>query len=460
MRRDGSAPVVVGILAGIGAVALVSGVIALFERSGVPVLSLGALYVFAVLPAAVFWGAWLAVPVGLLSMLVFNFFFLPPTRTLHLRDDANWVVLAMYLVVAVVVSELAARSRRRAAEALVREREAVLLGAIATSLLADSSLDEALGAASEHLAAVLGAQAIVVAPGPTPVAAPDGGSVLPLVSGSERVGTLVVDGPVRAPEATVARLLPAVAALLALAVQREALEAEALEAEKLRTSDAIKTTILRSVSHDLRSPLTAIRAASDGLVNPALAAVPADREALASTVREEVDRLDRLVGDLLDLSRLEAGAIIPEVAYWPVEDLVWRALEAVGADEQVEVDVPHDLPPVAADGVQIVRALANLLENARVHARSRVSLTAVPDGNEVVIDVANDGEPVAPDERERIFEPFRRGSGATTGTGLGLAIARGFVTVNGGSVAVAPEAVGARFVVRLPAHEIPASELE
>ena len=454
VSQDAVTRTIVGALSGIGAIAVVSGVVKVFESWGVPALSLGPLYVFAVLPTAIFFGVWLAVPVGVVSMLVFNYFFLPPTGTLHLRDDSNWVVLVLYLVVAVVTSELAARAGRRAAEAGRREQEAALLSSVATTLLAGESTAAALESTADQLASVLGATQATITLGPEPLAVDDHQSTRPLVAGRDRVGTLVLDSPIRSPENVVDRVLPAVASLLRVAVERRRLQDEVLEAEKLRTSDAIKTTILRSVSHDLRSPLTAIRVAADGLANPNVAANADDHAALAATILEESGRLDRLVGNLLDLSRLEAGAMQPERELWPVDELIWRALGLTDSAMQVETDIPAELPAAFVDAGQVVGALANVLQNAVSHAESRVTIVAESGEGVVVIRVFDDGPGVPASDTERIFQPFQSGSYATAGSGLGLTIARGFVEANGGTVDYEPGEVGATFAVRLPARAV------
>src|SRR5438046_4164744 len=239
----------VGLLASAGAVAFVTAAIAILKPY-VPVLSLPVLYELAVLPVAVLWGVWLATAVSVASMLAFNFFFLPPTHTFALRDNENWFALAVYLVTAVVVSELAARARRRAVEAEQREREAALLAQASDALLRGTELADELERLRAPLADVLGVVSARVELGRST----DHG--YPLRVGTREVGAVVApegrepDPPVRD------RLLPALAALVAVAVDRDELQREALEAETLRRSDAAKTALLRAVSHDLRSPLT------------------------------------------------------------------------------------------------------------------------------------------------------------------------------------------------------------
>jgi len=458
VRLPGSpSELVVGVLASAGAVALVTAVISLLEPH-VPLLSLGALYLFAVLPVAVFWGIAFAVPVAIASMLAFNWFFLPPTHTFVLHDSANWLALAVYSVTAVVVSELAARSRRRAVIAEQRERESALLAGVSTSLLQGGTVTDELERISARVAEVLGVADAWIELGPGQPNGP-GAEPHPLRVDDRTVGTLFTAAG-RTPDATVeSRFLPAFASLLAVAIDRDELLREALEAEALRRSDAVKTAVLRAVSHDLRSPLTAISAAASGLENPNLELDDDDRAALLETIRLESRRLDRLVGNLLDLSRLQAGAARPTPELWSIEELVGLALDELGPDDRVEVELAHDLPPVRADAVQIQRALVNVLDNALRYSTpgSPVHVTAETVNRELVVRVEDEGPGIPTAELDRIFEPFHRGTagGGRGGTGLGLAIARGFAEANGARLWAEPSDTGAVFALALPTAAIP-----
>lgn len=329
-----------GVLLSIAAVAAVTGLVYAL-RPVAPALSLGVLYVVAVVAVGMLRGLAYAVPVSVASMLTFNFLFLPPLHTFALRDSANWVALAVYLVTGVVVSELATRSRR--------------------------------------------------------------------------------------------------------------LARHAVEAETLRESDRVKTAVLQAVGHDLRSPLTAIRTAAELLDSPLLELSAGDRDELLATIRLESRRLERLVANLLDLSRLEAGAARARPELWPVDDLLGRALEQLGADgSRVLIELASELPPVEVDGAQIERVLVNLLENALKFSSPGDPVTVDAEGIDgaVRVRVRDRGPGVPERDRERIFEPFERGD--VRGNGLGLAIARGFAEANGGRVAVVDEGPGAVFSLELP----------
>jgi K+-sensing histidine kinase KdpD len=338
----------IGIGFSVAAVAFVTGAVYAL-RPIAPVVSLGVLYVLAVVAVAVACGLAYAIPVSIASMLAFNFLFLPPLHTFELRESENWVALAVYLTVGVVVGELATRSRR--------------------------------------------------------------------------------------------------------------LAREAVEAEKLRQADAVKTAVLHAVSHDLRSPLTAIRAASEGLDNPSVQLDVHEREELFETIRIEVQRLERLVENLLDLSRLEAGPARRTPELWTVDALLASALEQLGPEtDRVETDIATNVGLVRVDGPQLHRVLVNLLENALKFSSptDAVAVSVRGDGGHIFVRVRDQGPGIPEADRERIFDPFERGSTAGPGSGLGLAIARGFAEANGGRVWIEPgdEATGgSTFVLELPAIE-------
>jgi two-component system sensor histidine kinase KdpD len=353
-----------------------------------PTLSLGVLYTLAVLTSAVLWGLGVAVATAIASMIAFNFLFLPPVHTLSLRDNSDWAAVAVYLVVAIVASELATRARRRAAEAEQREREAELLADAAAALLEGRPLEESI------------ARAEVV------------------LSGGDAIARRRFD--------------TAIKALVGVARERE-------RVDTLRQSDAIKTAVLQSVSHDFRTPLATIAAAVEGLRSSDLALTDDDRAGLLETMTLEVARLIRLVENLLDLSRLQIGAAAPRLALWPVEELVPRAVSEVRDGTRVQMSFPDGLPAARVDDVQIQRVLVNLLDNALKFSRDTVEVVARADGETLVVDVHD------------------RGGAGVPGAGIGLSIARGFAEVNGGTVELQQRAGGgttARLV--LPAVRLPA----
>ncbi len=424
-----------------GVVALVTGAIFVL-RGLVPTLSLGVLYVFAVLPIAVVWGLGYALVVSIASMLAFNWFFLPPIHTFTLADSENWLALLVYMATAVVVSQLAARSRRQA-------REASLLAEIAATLLEHGTVGDELQSISAEAARALGVGDAQIEVGED---APAGVGRIDLVAGGRRVGAIALgEKPL---SAAGRRLLPALTSLLAVAIDRERLSGEALQAEALRRGDVVKTALLRAVSHDLRTPLMAISTSAGALARPELEITEADRAELLATILDASDRLERLVGNLLDLSRLQAGAAEPLAEVWDVEELVANALDELGpAAGRIELALAVEELSVSVDATQIQRVLVNLLENALKYSGAEVRLQTTATASEVLIRVVDHGPGVPPAERESIFEPFQRGlqRGDQRGAGLGLAIARGFAEANGGRVWVESRLdQGATFVLALP----------
>jgi two-component system sensor histidine kinase KdpD len=445
--------VVIRLLGTIAATGAVTGAIALLE-SGVPVLSLGALYLFAILPVSVYWGRFWGLVSAVVSMLAFNFFFLPPRHSFELADRTNWLALAVFSVTAFVVSDLAAQARRRAAEAEQREREEALLSEVSLALLQGEHVTEQLDELATATARVLQVPRARMTLGDAEPAA--GETVVPLAVGDRRVGLLFLPDDAQRDQEIEGRFLPALASLVAITLDRGRLEQEALEAERLRISDSVKTTILRAVSHDLRSPLTAIRVAAESLASPAVALDDPGRERQIDTLLAAAGRLERLVANLLDLSRLQAGAAVPRRELVPVDELIGHALASVAAEDEgrVGVTLPEDVPLAEVDAVQVERALGNLVENALAFSPPgepvRIEVSATDD--EVVLRIVDVGPGIPAGDLERVFEPFERaGDPERGGAGLGLSIARGFAEANGGRLwAESERRRGAALVLALP----------
>jgi two-component system sensor histidine kinase KdpD len=442
--------VLVGAAASAGGIALATGGIELLKPH-VPVLSLSGLYLFAVVPVAIVWGISYALVVALLSAFVFDFFFVPPLYSFEISDTRSWFALLVFVVIAVVVGELAARSRRRAFEA-------ELLARVATSLLARGDVSGQFEEIAAEATRALGVARARIELGS---GAPPGGGELeqPLVSGGRQVGRILVESGPGGTETVRRGLLSALASLLSIAIEHERLAEDAYRAEALRRSDAVKTAVIQAVSHDLRTPLATIETALGSLRDPTLVLAESDRAELLEAVTLEHARLKRLVENLLDLSRLQAGAADPAPELWTVDQLIADALDEVEGAERVNAVVPDELPLVRVDAVQIGRVLVNLVENALKFSSSAspVQLRANAVAGEVVIRVSNAGRAIPQDELTRIFEPFQRLAGERVrGAGLGLAIAKGFAEANGGRIwAESRPAQGVSFFVALPAAARP-----
>jgi two-component system, OmpR family, sensor histidine kinase KdpD len=419
-----------------------------------PAVSNGVLYLIAVLLVSTVWGLWLGLFTSVMSAAAFNWFHIPPTGRFTIADGRNWVALGVFFVAAVVAGSVADLAKARAAEAERRRREADVAADLARLLLGGPSVDEALAPAAARLAEALDLPWADIELGVEQDRA--GARALPLTAGDTRLGTLLVpdtlDDEVAAQVQE--RVVPSLAALLAAALERDRLQREVVEAQALRRSDELKTALLRSVSHDLRSPLTAILTAAEALSTSGLSA---DEGAdLSGAITAEAARLSSLVEKLLDLSRLQAGVGEPQRDWVSIEEILRAAIDDRGlAPERFRLAIDHDAPLVQADAAQLERAFANLLENAaRYSGGYPVSVRARAVGPRLMVRIVDRGPGIPPAELRRIFEPFYRpGSdrSAHTGSGLGLAIARGFIEANGGRLwAESLPGQGSTFVVALP----------
>jgi len=438
---------------GLGLVAAVCGVgaataVVFGLREIAPVLSLGVVYLLVVLAVATWWGLWMGLATALVSALAYNFFHLPPTGEFEIRGTRNWVALGAFLVVGVAVSVVAELARSRAIEAHERREEADLAAAAARELLGGGRLDDGLAVVAQRVAAVLGLPSAQLTLGEHEAAA--GRTAYVLRDAARPLATLVVPAalPAGADARLRERIAPALEALLSAAVEREALQAEVVETAALRRSDDLKTAILRSVSHDLRSPLTAMITSGEALGSGSLSAD--ERAELSRGLVAEGERLERLIEKLLDLSRLQAGEAAPRPAWVEPADVLTAARDHVSQGELVHLQLDRELPPLRADAVQLERAFANLMENAVVHGGGQeVSVRARQVGHRLVVRVVDRGPGIPLAQQERIFAPF-----VGDGSGLGLAIVRGFVQANGGIVRVESlPGQGASFVVEFPVGE-------
>ncbi len=475
----------VGVLVAVVSVALCT-LIVYPLRHIAPVASLSVVYLPAVLIVSVTWGIWPGIATAVVCAGAFNFFHLPPTGEFTIRDSRNWVALIAFLVVAALASSVAEVTRARTRDADARRREADLAAEMARLLLRGDDLAAELPTAAARLA-----QALELSSAAIEMEAVEGDRrtvAFPLRDGTSRLGTLLVGTDTS--EASLRRLqervVPALEALLSAALEREGLLGDVVETAALRRADTVKTALLRAVSHDLRSPLTAISAAGEAIASPTLS--EQERAEMAAVIQEEARRLSRLVDNLLDLSRLEAGAAEPRRDWASVEELIRTALvELAARPDEFSLSIDRDLPLVRVDPVQMERAFVNVLENARRHSgghpvsvraravrglaraasgESRADSGAAPaqpgngahpTGGRVIVRIVDRGPGIPPAQLERVFEPFyRAGTPASghRGSGLGLAIARGFTEASAGSLHVESlPGQGASFVFELPLQQ-------
>jgi len=433
-----------------------------------PAVGLGVVYLLAVAFVAVRRGEAPALATAVLSVLVFNFLFIEPRYRLAISESDDLVALAVFLVVASVVSRLAATARARADEAQARAREAErhervaqLLAEAASSLLAGGPVEQELASEQSRLSAAFARAGLRVSLSPVP--APRSGELSTSVKTATRSGWLYGVAERGWDRASLERLCEPLGRLLDLALERERVAELSAEAEAATRADVAKTAVLHAISHDLRSPLTAITTALTGLRD---SEHERDRHELLSVLDEETERLNRTVTDLLDLSRIQAGALHPQTDWCDLRDVVTSALAAERsrrADHPVELRLPDDLPLVRADAAQVERVFANLIENAFKFSAdgAPVDISGGTGGSKVFVRVANRGRSIPQSQRRYVFEPFFRGREGAVGAGLGLAICRGFVEANGGQIALQSAREGATaFAVSFPLTTQPSMSRE
>ncbi len=424
-----------------------------------PLGSLGSLYLLAVLFVAIRRDQPAALITAVLSVAVLNYFFIEPLHRLTISNSENVVALVVLLIAALVVSRLATMVRRKASEAgeraeraAAREREAMILAEAASALLAGGEPERQIARVSESIdSASEGALRLELGAAPS---TRDREQAVPL-PGGRRPAWLYArrDAPPGAPDA--GRLAEPLARLLDVAVERAETAARAAEAEASRRADVAKTAILHAISHDLRSPLTAIRTAANGLDSDVLS--DDDREALLGVIDVESERLGRLIEDLLDLSRIQAGAVNPRADWCDLGEVVLGAaaeVEARRGTHPISIELDADVPLIRADAAQLERVFTNLLENAVRFSPSGspVTVTGGVAGERVIVRITDQGPGIPPSQRPRVFEPFFRGRElGQQGAGLGLAICRGFVEANGGQLQLqADSGRGTAFAVSFP----------
>jgi two-component system, OmpR family, sensor histidine kinase KdpD len=442
-------------------VGLATALVAVLDSVAEPA-GLGSLYLIAVLAVAIRRGQVAALAAAVIGVLILNYFFIEPLHQLTIADSDNVVALCVLLVAALVVGRLAGLSRQRAAEAELRaeqagarEREAAMLAQAATAFLSGS--DDAVAGISRSLEAA-GKGELRLEAGTVPRPREGERSLrLPTESKSAFIYAPATSGWT---EADLKRVAAPLARLLDVAVEREQTLARGAEAEAARQADAAKTVILHAVSHDLRSPLTAIRTAASGLRDDATGTE--ERAALIEAIEQEADRLTRLIGNLLDLSRIEAGALHPRTDWCDLLDVISNAAAAArrpGTANRLQIELDGELPLVRADAAQLERVFSNLIENAvRFSPQDQpVRITGGTGGGKVTVRVVDRGPGVPVSQREAIFKAFHTGDDRE-GAGLGLAISKGFVEANGGELRLQADASdGTAFAVSFPIAEQPAT---
>lgn len=458
-----------------------------------------AVYLLAVSLVAFLQGSWPAIGTAIGAFLAYNYLFIAPRFT-FVVGESGLLPLAMLLVLGAGIGRLTGLLRDRARESDLREREARSLFAVSRAIATARRTLDAVPAVVERLADEARMERVWIGLGPTtlqervladtdPVAgrqAPGphlllhrtlqdersswvhlspptavvaqraAGQLLlrvELRDGDETIGSLWAarDRSLGPPSVEETRLLAVAADQVGQGLLRDRLMEQATELEVTRRSDALKAALLDSVSHDLRTPLGTIRAAAGTLADDTIAWAPGDREAMARQIDAEAERLARLVGDLLEMSRIEGGALQPQHEVIPIGELIRPALARASGllgHRTIELDLPDDLPPIDVDPVLANQVMANLLENAASHTTpdAPIRISARREDGMVRVRVEDGGPGVPPEALRRLFEKFYRvpprRDTARRGSGLGLAVVKGLTEAMGGSVVARPSDLG------------------
>ncbi len=451
----------------------------------------GLVFLLAVVLLALFVGRGPVFLAGALSALVWNFFFLPPRFTLTIEKPEDATLFGMYFAVAIVLGQLVARIRAQEQAERRREERATALYQLSRELSQAGTRDEVVWQLTAEVNRVFNAPAAVVLPGTrgltphpdSPLTLTDkelqvadwafrhrqatgrftdnlpGAEAMHLPLATERavLGVLSVSLPGNTLSLAQRDLLEAYARQAALVLDRVALRAAAEQSKLVAESERLSNALLNSISHEMRTPLAAITSAANTLVETGNLEL---QRSMIAEIQEAVARLNRLVGNLLDVTRLESGHVQVKLEWSDVKDLVQttlRALERELSGHEVTIEIGERLPLVRLDYTLMQQALSNLLLNAAVHAPSpaRIRVQVRREAAELVLSVSDDGPGLAPEVLPRIFDKFVRATNAPAGgTGLGLAIVKGFVEAQGGRITAENKASGgALFTIRLPQSE-------
>ena len=407
------------------------------------------IYLVAVVAVTVVGGFWPAVFAAVAACLLLNWFFTAPLHTFTIAEPRNLLALVLFVTVAVAVSSVVHLAARREADAARSSKETESLLGLAQTVLggADTPAD-----VLDHMTASHGGHAeLLERVGTSWVKVAASGEADPSAPALrfEVRPDLALEVSGQGASATTA-LLAGYTAQAVAALDRARLRSQAAQAEALAEGDRMRTALLRAVSHDLRTPLASIKASVSSLGQTDVSWTAEDEAELLATIEQNADRLDTLVGNLLDMSRLQAGSLEPFLRATAVDEVAPVALRGLDDSEHLLIVVPDDLPLVRADPGLLERVLANLFSNALRHSPPdlRPMLRAREDGRWVVLDVVDHGDGVPAGLKERIFEPFARFDERASGVGLGLAVAKGFAEAMGAAI-VAVDTPGGGLTVRL-----------
>jgi two-component system sensor histidine kinase KdpD len=455
-------------------------------------------FLTAVVGVAVRFGRWPSLLASLVSALCYNFFFLPPIYTLTIEDPHNIAAFALFTLVAVIVSSVAARGRAQAVAAMERARTTESLYSFSRKLAGAGTLDDVLWATAYQTALMLKVRVVLLLPEYGTIAVKAGyppedilddadiaaakwawennrtagrGSdtlpgakrlFLPMHTGRGAIGVMGIDsdkpGPLFTPDQR--RLADALGDQGALAIERVRLVEDMDRVERVAETERLRSALLTSISHDLKTPLAAVLGSAGTLRDLGDKLSAGEKAELLGTIIDESERLNRFIANLLDMTKLEAGAITPNVAMHDLGEIVGSALRRASrilSRHEVELELAPDLPMLELDAVLFEQVLFNLLDNAAKYAppETTIRILAFRSGDSVLLRVLDEGSGIPATDLEHIFDKFYRAQKTDqvrAGTGLGLAISRGFVEAMHGSIVAAnrPDRSGAMFTIALP----------
>ena len=462
------------------------------------------LYLLPVLISAVRWGRGPSFFAAILGVLAFDFLFVPPVFSFAVNEARDLFVFAVYLIVALVTGTMATKLRNELEKSRQREERTLALYVLSQEIAAETDLPQVLETLVKTVSETIHAQVSILVSDPDDDIVRQAASYPPqhpLPDGKEQAvahwvlehglsagkGTEILREaselifPVKAEDKTLAvlaikmndeeeaispeqrQLIEAFANLAAIAIIRVQLAEEAEQAKWLAESEKLHRALLNSISHDLRTPLASITGAATSLLAEGNVYTREAREVFLHTIKEEAQRMNRFVANLLDMVRLESGILKPKAEWCDIQDIIGVVLRAAKETLQqhiLKVRIPPELPLVKADFILIEQVMVNLLENAIKYSSqdSAISISAYYHDNMLLITVADPGPAIPLIERDRVFDKFYRlhSSRHISGTGLGLSICKGIIEAHGGQIWVesSPE-YGNRFTFSLPVSELP-----
>jgi two-component system sensor histidine kinase KdpD len=455
-------------------------------------------FITAVVTVAVRYGLWPSLLASVTASLCYNFFFLPPVYTFTITDPTNVIAFFFFMLIAVLVSNVAARVRTQAVAAIGRVRTTESLYAFSRKLAGTATLDDVLWATAYQIALMLRVRVVLLLPEDSVLTVKAGyppedqldkadlaaanwawsndrpagrGSdtlpgakrlFLPMRTGRGPIGVIGIDddksGPLLTPDQR--RLLDALVDQGALAIERVLLVEDMDRVKRTVESERLRAALLTSISHDLKTPLSSVLGAASMMRDLGTGLSDSQKRDLLATVIDESERLNRFIANLLDMTKLESGAIVPNSARHDIGEIVGSALRRAGKiliHHKVALELAADLPMLDLDAVLFEQVLFNLLDNAAKYAPADTTITirSLRDQDRVILQIFDEGKGIPPSELESVFDKFYRaqkGDHIRPGTGLGLAISRGFVEAMHGTISASnrTDRSGAVLTIRLP----------